>query len=63
MRYIVWFGAKSLSDRGFSGTGAMVDQAAVVDRRDSRVAVSRGAAAFGDVLRIGWNAWTGRLRP
>jgi dolichyl-phosphate beta-glucosyltransferase len=32
-------------------------------RADSRVAVSRGAAAFGDVLRIGWNAWTGRYGP
>jgi glycosyltransferase involved in cell wall biosynthesis len=29
-------------------------------RADSRVAVSRGAAAFGDVLRVRWNAWTGR---
>jgi dolichyl-phosphate beta-glucosyltransferase len=32
-------------------------------RADSRVAVSRGAAAFGDVFRIGWNAWTGRYGP
>ena len=29
-------------------------------RADSRVAVSRGAGAFGDVLRIRWNAWAGR---
>jgi dolichyl-phosphate beta-glucosyltransferase len=29
-------------------------------RADSRVAVSRGAAAFGDVLRVRWNAWAGR---
>jgi len=29
-------------------------------RADSRVAVSRGSAAFGDVLRVRWNAWTGR---
>ncbi|MDA1183395.1 MAG: glycosyltransferase family 2 protein [Acidobacteria bacterium] len=29
-------------------------------RPDSRVAVTRGAAAFGDVLRVWWNAWTGR---
>ena len=29
-------------------------------RADSRVAVSRGAAAFGDVLRVRWNALTGR---
>lgn len=29
-------------------------------RADSRVAVSRGAAAFGEVLRVRWNAWTGR---
>ena len=29
-------------------------------RTESRVAVSRGAAAFVDVLRIRWNAWTGR---
>jgi dolichyl-phosphate beta-glucosyltransferase len=29
-------------------------------RGDSRVAVSRGAVAFVDVLRVRWNAWTGR---
>lgn len=29
-------------------------------RADSRVAVSRGAAAFGEVLRVRWNAWMGR---
>lgn len=29
-------------------------------RTDSRVAVTRGAAAFGDVLRVRWNAWTGK---
>ena len=29
-------------------------------RADSRVAVSRGAGAFGDVLRIRWNTWAGR---
>lgn len=29
-------------------------------RADSRVAFARGLAAFGDVLRIRWNAWTGR---
>lgn len=28
-------------------------------RTDSRVAVTRGAAAFGDVLRVRWNAWMG----
>jgi dolichyl-phosphate beta-glucosyltransferase len=32
-------------------------------RADSRVAVTRGAAAFGDVLRVRWNAWTGRYGP
>jgi dolichyl-phosphate beta-glucosyltransferase len=32
-------------------------------RTDSRVAVSRGAAAFADVLRVAWNAWTGRYGP
>jgi dolichyl-phosphate beta-glucosyltransferase len=32
-------------------------------RPDSRVAVGRGAAAFGDVLRIWWNARTGRYGP
>ncbi len=32
-------------------------------RADSRVAVSRGAAAFGDVLRVRWNALTGRYGP
>jgi dolichyl-phosphate beta-glucosyltransferase len=32
-------------------------------RADSRVAVTRGAAAFGDVLRVSWNAWTGRYGP
>jgi glycosyltransferase involved in cell wall biosynthesis len=32
-------------------------------RADSRVAVSRGAAAFGDVLRVRWNAWAGRYGP
>jgi dolichyl-phosphate beta-glucosyltransferase len=32
-------------------------------RPDSRVAVSRGAAAFGDVLRVRWNALTGRYGP
>ena len=29
-------------------------------RADSRVAASRGAGAFGDVLRIRWNIWAGR---
>jgi len=29
-------------------------------RTDSRVAVSRGAVAFADVLRVRWNAWSGR---
>ena len=29
-------------------------------RADSRVAVSGGAVAFADVLRVRWNAWTGR---
>ena len=29
-------------------------------RTDSRVAVSRGAVAFVDVLRVRWNAWSGR---
>lgn len=29
-------------------------------RADGRVAVSRAAAAFGDVLRVRWNAWAGR---
>jgi dolichyl-phosphate beta-glucosyltransferase len=32
-------------------------------RADSRVAISRGAAAFGDVLRIRWKALTGRYGP
>jgi glycosyltransferase involved in cell wall biosynthesis len=32
-------------------------------RADSRVAVSRGAAAFADVLRVRWNALTGRYGP
>jgi dolichyl-phosphate beta-glucosyltransferase len=32
-------------------------------RADSRVGVARGAAAFGDVLRVRWNAWTGRYGP
>jgi dolichyl-phosphate beta-glucosyltransferase len=32
-------------------------------RADSRVAVSRGAAAFGDVLRVRWNALSGRYGP
>ena len=32
-------------------------------RPDSRVAVGRGAAAFGDVLKIWWNAVTGRYGP
>ena len=32
-------------------------------RADSRVAVSRGAAAFGDVLRVRWNALIGRYGP
>ena len=32
-------------------------------RPDSRVAVPRGAAAFGDILRIRWNALTGRYGP
>ena len=31
-------------------------------RTGSRVAVTRGAAAFGDVLRVRWNAWMGRYR-
>lgn len=29
-------------------------------RTDSRVAIGRGIAAFGQLLRIRWNAWTGR---
>ena len=29
-------------------------------RAESRVTVSGGASAFGDVLRIRWNAWAGR---
>lgn len=32
-------------------------------RPDSRVAVGRGAAAFGDVLKIWWSALTGRYGP
>jgi dolichyl-phosphate beta-glucosyltransferase len=32
-------------------------------RADSRVAVARGAAAFGDVLKIWWNAVAGRYGP
>jgi dolichyl-phosphate beta-glucosyltransferase len=32
-------------------------------RANSRVAVSRGAAAFADVLRVRWNALTGRYGP
>jgi dolichyl-phosphate beta-glucosyltransferase len=32
-------------------------------RPDSRVAVGRGAAAFGEVLRVRWNALTGRYGP
>jgi dolichyl-phosphate beta-glucosyltransferase len=32
-------------------------------RTNSRVAVWRGAAAFGDVLRVQWNALTGRYGP
>jgi dolichyl-phosphate beta-glucosyltransferase len=32
-------------------------------RGDSRVAVARGAAAFGDVARIAWNGWLGRYGP
>jgi dolichyl-phosphate beta-glucosyltransferase len=32
-------------------------------RPDSRVAVGRGAAAFGDVVRIWWSALTGRYGP
>ena len=41
--------------------GFEVREAGIVwhGRADSRVAVSRGAAAFGDVLRVRWNAWTG----
>ena len=31
-------------------------------RSDSRVSLWRGAAAFGDVLRVYWNAWSGRYR-
>jgi dolichyl-phosphate beta-glucosyltransferase len=29
-------------------------------RRDTRVGLGRGVTAFGDLLRIRWNAWTGR---
>lgn len=29
-------------------------------RTDSRVGIARGIAAFGQLLRIRWNAWTGR---
>jgi dolichyl-phosphate beta-glucosyltransferase len=32
-------------------------------RRESRVAVGRGVAAFGDVVRIAWNVWVGRYGP
>lgn len=32
-------------------------------RHESRVAVGRGAAAFGDVVRIAWNGWMGRYGP
>jgi glycosyltransferase involved in cell wall biosynthesis len=31
-------------------------------RSDSRVSAWRGAAAFADILRVRWNAWTGRYR-
>jgi len=31
-------------------------------RPDSRVSAWRGAAAFADILRVRWNAWTGRYR-
>jgi glycosyltransferase involved in cell wall biosynthesis len=31
-------------------------------RRDSRVSMGRGAAAFLDVVRVRWNAWSGRYR-
>lgn len=31
-------------------------------RPDSRVSMWRGAAAFGDILRVYWNAWSGRYR-
>jgi glycosyltransferase involved in cell wall biosynthesis len=31
-------------------------------RPDSRVSVWRGAAAFADILRVRWNAWSGRYR-
>ena len=43
-------------------TGYKVREVGIVwhGRTDSRVAVSRGAVAFADVLRIRWNAWTGR---
>jgi glycosyltransferase involved in cell wall biosynthesis len=31
-------------------------------RRDSRVGVARGAAAFADIVRVRWNGWLGRYR-
>jgi glycosyltransferase involved in cell wall biosynthesis len=31
-------------------------------RSDSRVSIWRGAAAFADILRVYWNAWSGRYR-
>ena len=45
--------------------GFEVQEAGIVwrGRVDSRVAVARGAAAFGDVLKIWWNALTGRYGP
>jgi dolichyl-phosphate beta-glucosyltransferase len=45
--------------------GFEVREAGIVwhGRTDSRVAVWRGAAAFGDVLRVWWNALTGRYGP
>ena len=41
--------------------GFEIQEAGIVwhGRADSRVAVARGAAAFGDVLKIWWNAVTG----
>jgi len=46
-------------------SGFHVEETGIVwhGRPDSRVAFGRGAAAFGDVLRIWWNARTGRYGP
>ena len=45
--------------------GFQIEEAGIVwhGRPGSRVAVGRGAAAFADVLRIWWNAKTGRYGP